>query len=148
MLNQPWGGLLILALGLAGCGSPHPPMSRGPASADGPARHVLQAPEPEVEAGIKAIIESGLRVTDYYPRVLSLKVRTVRPGVLYGFDANTRVSTLGGPIPGRFIGTYHAPSRSLTYSSGVPDFALGRTYTARTPIDNQREDGAASPNAP
>jgi hypothetical protein len=145
MLNQPWGGLLILTMGLAGCGlevSAHPPMPRGAAPADGTTRHVLRAPEPEIEARIKAIIESGLRVTDYYPRVLSLKVHTITPGVSYGFDANTRISTLGGPIPGRFIGTYHAPSRSLTYSRGVPDFAIGKAYTGETPFEDKQEDGA------
>jgi hypothetical protein len=113
-------------MALTGCGldgSPHATVSP---------RHVLLAPASTVQERIKTIIErKGIGATDFYPTVLSMRVIPITPGVLYRFDARTRISTLGGPRPGHFQGTYHRPSDSLKYTSGVPSFALGRTFTSR-----------------
>jgi hypothetical protein len=124
MMNNAWAGLFLLVGGLAGCGIQHLPMDPATPSAAISTRHVLVAPTPN--ARIKYLIERfGIRATDYYPKVLSLQVITIIPGALYEFEARTRITSMGGSVPGHFIGTYHLPTDTLKYNEGVPRFAIG-----------------------
>jgi hypothetical protein len=135
MTNQPWARLLLLSLGLAGCGldvSQPSGGTQGPTPAALATRRVLGAPASDVEDRIAYIIEArGIGATDFYPTVLALQVTPIAPGGLYWFEADARVSTLAGPVPRHFTGTYLAPSDTLVYSSGVPSFALGQPFSGR-----------------